>query len=277
MRVRDRPRKRRAPQGHLPRVVANLAARARRGTLLTIFEGVQELIAEHAPGCRRPGGVVRRRRRPHRALRRAGARRRARRRVVRRRRVRRVRAGARQAGGVRLRARRQGAGAADGEDDPRARRAADAGPRRRRARGRDLPRARAAAARGGRVDDRAAARHGAPAARQSGSIVDVGGVGYLVAATPRVQRASARRRRSRRYLHVREDALQLYGFASADERELFELLLGVSGVGPEGRARDRLRLDAGRAAPRDRARRPRALRGDPRASAARRRSASCSS
>ena len=35
------------------------------------------------------------------------------------------------------------------------------------------------------------------------------------------------------YLHVREDALQLYGFASADERELFELLLGVSGIGPK--------------------------------------------
>jgi holliday junction DNA helicase RuvA len=35
------------------------------------------------------------------------------------------------------------------------------------------------------------------------------------------------------YLVVREDALQLYGFASADERELFELLLGVSGVGPK--------------------------------------------
>ena len=35
------------------------------------------------------------------------------------------------------------------------------------------------------------------------------------------------------YLHVREDALQLYGFASADERELFESLLGVSGVGPK--------------------------------------------
>jgi Holliday junction DNA helicase RuvA len=32
---------------------------------------------------------------------------------------------------------------------------------------------------------------------------------------------------------VREDALQLYGFASADERELFELLLGVSGIGPK--------------------------------------------
>ena len=45
----------------------------------------------------------------------------------------------------------------------------------------------------------------------------------------------------------------------------------------EGRARDRLGLDARGAAPRDRARGRRALRGDPRASAARRRSASCSS
>jgi Holliday junction DNA helicase RuvA len=35
------------------------------------------------------------------------------------------------------------------------------------------------------------------------------------------------------YLNVREDALQLFGFATADERELFELLLGVSGVGPK--------------------------------------------
>jgi Holliday junction DNA helicase RuvA len=32
---------------------------------------------------------------------------------------------------------------------------------------------------------------------------------------------------------VREDALQFFGFATADERELFELLLGVSGVGPK--------------------------------------------
>ena len=35
------------------------------------------------------------------------------------------------------------------------------------------------------------------------------------------------------YLHVREDALQLYGFADADERELFAQLLTVSGVGPK--------------------------------------------
>jgi Holliday junction DNA helicase RuvA len=35
------------------------------------------------------------------------------------------------------------------------------------------------------------------------------------------------------HLHVREDALALYGFASDDELGMFELLLGVSGVGPK--------------------------------------------
>src|SRR5207248_9998570 len=35
------------------------------------------------------------------------------------------------------------------------------------------------------------------------------------------------------HTHVREDALQLYGFADAAERELFEHLLSVSGVGPK--------------------------------------------
>src|SRR5207244_1913950 len=35
------------------------------------------------------------------------------------------------------------------------------------------------------------------------------------------------------YLHVREDTLQLYGFADAEERELFSHLLSVSGVGPK--------------------------------------------
>jgi holliday junction DNA helicase RuvA len=34
-------------------------------------------------------------------------------------------------------------------------------------------------------------------------------------------------------LHVREDALQLFGFADAEERLLFEQLLAVSGVGPK--------------------------------------------
>jgi len=34
------------------------------------------------------------------------------------------------------------------------------------------------------------------------------------------------------YLHVREDTLQLYGFASDEERNIFKLLISVSGIGP---------------------------------------------
>jgi holliday junction DNA helicase RuvA len=66
-------------------------------------------------------------------------------------------------------------------------------------------------------------------------VLEVGGVGYQLSAT-----ASACRRASAAgevtlvtHLHVREDALQLFGFAEAAERDLFELLLGVSGVGPK--------------------------------------------
>ena len=67
----------------------------------------------------------------------------------------------------------------------------------------------------------------------AGVVIDVGGVGYLVAATPRVTARVGEEATVETYLHVREDALQLYGFAGADERELFELLLGVSGIGPK--------------------------------------------
>ena len=67
----------------------------------------------------------------------------------------------------------------------------------------------------------------------AGVVLDVGGVGYLVAVTPRVAARVGEEATVETHLHVREDALQLYGFATADERELFELLLGVSGVGPK--------------------------------------------
>jgi Holliday junction DNA helicase RuvA len=66
-----------------------------------------------------------------------------------------------------------------------------------------------------------------------GLIVDVNGVGYLVNATSSVHRLGDGEVTIEVHTVVREDALQLYGFATADERELFELLLGVSGVGPK--------------------------------------------
>jgi Holliday junction DNA helicase RuvA len=66
-------------------------------------------------------------------------------------------------------------------------------------------------------------------------VLDVGGVGYRLHATPSAIRKAekAGELTLQTYMHVREDALQLYGFAETGEGELFELLLGVSGVGPK--------------------------------------------
>jgi holliday junction DNA helicase RuvA len=77
---------------------------------------------------------------------------------------------------------------------------------------------------------------GTPAGRTiDGLVVDVGGVGYLVSATPSVLRRAegSGEVTIETYLHVRDDALQLYGFADAAERSLFVQLLGVSGIGPK--------------------------------------------
>jgi holliday junction DNA helicase RuvA len=77
---------------------------------------------------------------------------------------------------------------------------------------------------------------GIPVARTAdGIVLDVGGVGYLLRVTDRAQKKAKEGREVtfETYLHVREDALQLYGFAEAAERQLFEQLLSVSGVGPK--------------------------------------------
>jgi Holliday junction DNA helicase RuvA len=68
-----------------------------------------------------------------------------------------------------------------------------------------------------------------------GLVLDVGGVGYRLLATPAaVRKAEAADDVAlETHLHVRDDALQLFGFADAAERELFELLLAVNGVGPK--------------------------------------------
>src|SRR5712692_1249295 len=67
------------------------------------------------------------------------------------------------------------------------------------------------------------------------AVVDVGGVGYDVhipiTTFTRLPDAGAEVR-LRVYTHVREDTLALYGFLSGDEKNLFEKLIGVSGIGP---------------------------------------------
>src|ERR1700719_754008 len=65
-------------------------------------------------------------------------------------------------------------------------------------------------------------------------ILDVGGVGYLVAVPLSTFAALGDLHAEVTLLihtHVREDALALYGFLSAREKHFFELLLGASGVG----------------------------------------------
>ena len=75
------------------------------------------------------------------------------------------------------------------------------------------------------------AAHGA----DSRLVLDVGGVGYLLNVTPTALRRAegGEEVTLETYLHVREDALQLFGFGDPAERELFEHLLAVSGVGPK--------------------------------------------
>lgn len=67
-------------------------------------------------------------------------------------------------------------------------------------------------------------------------IIAVNGVGYHVQATRSVTDGIAREGQQIDlfiYTHVRENALALYGFKTLEERELFVLLLGVSGIGPQ--------------------------------------------
>jgi holliday junction DNA helicase RuvA len=86
-------------------------------------------------------------------------------------------------------------------------------------------------------------------------VVDVGGVGYRLAVSAETLKGVPATGREV-FLHAelisREDSLTLYGFSSEEERDLFRLLITVSGVGPKvgiatlsgGTARDLLRAIA---------------------------------
>ncbi len=67
-------------------------------------------------------------------------------------------------------------------------------------------------------------------------VVDVGGVGYLVAVSMQTLAelpAVGSEVTLKTYLQVREDAHLLFGFASEAERRAFELCVSVSGIGPK--------------------------------------------
>lgn len=67
-------------------------------------------------------------------------------------------------------------------------------------------------------------------------VVDVGGVGYLVTVAAQTRQSlppPGGEVELHIHTHVREDQLALYGFATVEELELFELLIQVDGVGPK--------------------------------------------
>ncbi len=67
------------------------------------------------------------------------------------------------------------------------------------------------------------------------AVIDCGGVGYACRTTSftlsRIK--TGEKAKLFTYLSVREDAMDLYGFSSQEERRLFQLLTSVSGVGPK--------------------------------------------
>ena len=67
-------------------------------------------------------------------------------------------------------------------------------------------------------------------------VIDVGGIGYQVQVTqPELQKISTSQEKVKLFTHmaVREDAITLFGFLHHSELEMFRILIGVSGIGPQ--------------------------------------------
>ena len=67
------------------------------------------------------------------------------------------------------------------------------------------------------------------------AVIDCSGVGYACATTNYTlsQLKNGERAKLYTYLNVREDAMEMFGFASQSELRSFKMLIGVSGVGPK--------------------------------------------
>jgi Holliday junction DNA helicase RuvA len=67
-------------------------------------------------------------------------------------------------------------------------------------------------------------------------VLDVNGIGYRVyVPVPEIQEIAARPGKVKLFTHmaVREDAITLYGFLHGSGREIFSILIGVAGIGPQ--------------------------------------------
>lgn len=75
------------------------------------------------------------------------------------------------------------------------------------------------------------------AVEEQKAIVDVGGIGYGIympnQALSRLPQPG-NEVKIHTYFSVREDAMQLFGFLTRDDLEIFKLVIGVSGIGPKG-------------------------------------------
>ena len=75
------------------------------------------------------------------------------------------------------------------------------------------------------------------AVEEEKAVIDVGGVGYgifMPAQSMGKLPPLHEEVRLHTYLHVKEDAMQLYGFLIRDDLKVFKLVIGVSGIGPKG-------------------------------------------
>ena len=75
------------------------------------------------------------------------------------------------------------------------------------------------------------------AVEEEKAVIDVGGVGYGVFMPQQALSLlpqPGNEVKIHTYLNVREDAMQLFGFLTRDDLEIFKLVIGVSGIGPKG-------------------------------------------
>ena len=75
------------------------------------------------------------------------------------------------------------------------------------------------------------------AVEEQKAIVEAGGIGYGIFMSRQALSLlpqTGNEVKIYTYLNVKEDALQLYGFLTRDDLEIFRLLIGVSGIGPKG-------------------------------------------